>query len=125
MHSLQKLRVLNTNGLKFLAAALMVVDHIGMLFFPTQKVWRIIGRLSMPLFAFALSKASCGFGTGVTTTSLPAMIISTYLSSPAQPHIAPTHSTNIKIRPTARRTNTAYEVVHLLCLQRVMKSRSE
>ena len=56
MHSLRKLRVLNTNGLKFLAAALMVVDHIGMLFFPTQKVWRIIGRLSMPLFAFALSE---------------------------------------------------------------------
>lgn len=56
MHSLQKLRVLNTNGLKFLAALLMVVDHIGMLFFPTQQVWRIIGRLSMPLFAFALSE---------------------------------------------------------------------
>ena len=56
MACLRKLRVLNANGLKFLAAALMVVDHIGMIFFPAQQLWRRIGRLSMPLFAFALSE---------------------------------------------------------------------
>lgn len=56
MVALKKLRFINTNGLKFLGAFLMVIDHIGMLFFPHQLVWRIIGRLSMPLFAFALSE---------------------------------------------------------------------
>ncbi|MBQ8309221.1 MAG: hypothetical protein IJX96_05240 [Clostridia bacterium] len=56
MEFLRKLRVLNTNALKFLAAALMLVDHIGLLFFPYERIWRIIGRLSMPLFAFALSE---------------------------------------------------------------------
>lgn len=56
MERLGKLRVLNTNALKFLAAALMLVDHIGLMFFPYEPIWRIVGRLSMPLFAFALSE---------------------------------------------------------------------
>ena len=55
MAELKKLRFLNSNGLKFLGAFLMVIDHIGMLFFPSQQIWRIIGRLAMPLFAFAVT----------------------------------------------------------------------
>ena len=51
-----KLRFLNANALKFLAAALMVVDHVGLLFFPYNLVFRAIGRISMPLFAFAVSE---------------------------------------------------------------------
>lgn len=56
MPALKKLPFFNANGLKFLGAFLMVIDHIGMLFFPRQMIWRILGRLSMPLFAFALSE---------------------------------------------------------------------
>ena len=56
LQSLQKMRVLNMNTLKFLAAAFMVIDHIGVIFFPFTMWWRIIGRLSMPLFAFAISE---------------------------------------------------------------------
>ena len=56
MRTLNKLRFLNSNALKFLAGFFMVIDHIGFLFFPTQELWRIIGRLSMPLFAFALAE---------------------------------------------------------------------
>ena len=51
-----KLRFLNSNAVKFLAAILMVVDHVGLLFFPYNMVFRYIGRLSMPLFAFAISE---------------------------------------------------------------------
>ena len=50
------LRFLNTNGIKFLAAFLMVVDHIGLLFFPKLLILRYIGRVSMPLFAFAIAE---------------------------------------------------------------------
>lgn len=53
---MKSLRILNGNALKFLAAALMVVDHIGFMFFPDILVFRIIGRLSMPMFALALSE---------------------------------------------------------------------
>lgn len=56
MDVLKRVRILNTNALKFLAAALMLVDHIGLMFFPQELLWRIVGRLSMPLFAFALSE---------------------------------------------------------------------
>lgn len=53
---LKNARVFNANALKFLAAALMLVDHIGYLLFPQALFLRIIGRLSFPLFAFAISE---------------------------------------------------------------------
>lgn len=42
--------------LKFLAMLTMLIDHIGYLFFPTQMIWRIIGRLSFPIFAFLIAR---------------------------------------------------------------------
>lgn len=56
MNALKRARILNANALKFLAAALMLVDHIGYMLFPQFLFLRIVGRLSMPLFAFALSE---------------------------------------------------------------------
>lgn len=56
MDALKRLRILNTNSLKLLAAALMLVDHLGMIFFPEQLVFRFFGRLSMPIFAFMISE---------------------------------------------------------------------
>lgn len=53
---LKGIRIFNANAIKFLAAALMVVDHVGLLFFPTSPIFRWIGRLSLPLFAFAVSE---------------------------------------------------------------------
>ena len=50
------IRFLNANAIKFLAALFMVIDHIGFLFFPTSLIWRYIGRISMPLFAFAIAE---------------------------------------------------------------------
>lgn len=38
------------------AALTMVIDHIGMLFFPTSIGFRAIGRLSFPLFAFGIAE---------------------------------------------------------------------
>ena len=56
MENLKKLRVLNGNGLKLLAAAFMLVDHIGVLLFPDLLWLRFIGRFSMPLFAFMIAE---------------------------------------------------------------------
>ncbi len=58
---IKKLRFINADLLKLLAAALMLIDHIGMIFFDrfspeTYWVMRKIGRLSMPLFAFAIAE---------------------------------------------------------------------
>ncbi len=47
---------LSGNALKLVAAALMVVDHAGMLFFPDVILFRIIGRLAMPIFAFFIGE---------------------------------------------------------------------
>ena len=53
---MDKIRFLNANAIKFLAAIFMVIDHVGLLFFPQILTLRYIGRLSMPLFAFAVSE---------------------------------------------------------------------
>lgn len=41
---------------KLIAAICMIIDHIGYVFFPEQIVWRLIGRLSMPLFAYSIAR---------------------------------------------------------------------
>ncbi len=45
-----------------LGALLMIIDHVGVVFFPGQMGFRLIGRFSFPLFAF-------GIAQGVTYTS--------------------------------------------------------
>lgn len=50
------LSCLSGNALKLLAAALMVVDHVGVIFFPHSLLWRQIGRLSMPIFAYFIAE---------------------------------------------------------------------
>ena len=54
MEVFKKARILNSNTIKLLAAAFMFIDHLGLLFFPHTRWLRAIGRLSMPLFAFAI-----------------------------------------------------------------------
>ena len=44
------------NALKFLAAAAMLVDHIGLILFPKIFVLRAIGRLAFPLFAYMIAE---------------------------------------------------------------------
>ncbi len=51
-----KIRFLNGNAIKLLAALTMLIDHIGVLLFPTHDILRIIGRLALPLFAFMLAE---------------------------------------------------------------------
>ena len=41
--------------LKLIAAAIMLIDHIGLVFFPQYIMLRIIGRLAMPVFAYSIA----------------------------------------------------------------------
>lgn len=43
---------LSSLTLRHLAMFIMVIDHIGLVFFPDQLIWRYIGRLAFPIFAF-------------------------------------------------------------------------
>lgn len=40
---------------KILAFAFMIIDHIGLFFFPEMTEFRIIGRLAFPFFAFGIA----------------------------------------------------------------------
>lgn len=53
-------RVLQKNSyrndvLKILAMVTMVIDHIGYMFFPDQLIYRSIGRLAFPIFAYQIA----------------------------------------------------------------------
>lgn len=41
-------------ALKTIAIISMLIDHIGYELFPNQPIWRIIGRLAFPIFAFLI-----------------------------------------------------------------------
>ena len=47
---------LSGNALKIIAAAAMVIDHVGLMFFPGNMLFRIIGRLAFPIFAFMVAE---------------------------------------------------------------------
>jgi len=40
--------------LQILAMLTMLIDHIGVMFFPDSPWWRILGRMAFPLYAYAL-----------------------------------------------------------------------
>lgn len=48
--------LLSGNMLKVIAALSMVVDHVGLMFFPGVRVLRILGRLAFPIFAFMIAE---------------------------------------------------------------------
>ena len=51
-----KIRFLSGNMLKIIAALTMLCDHVGLLFFPSHTIFRIIGRLAFPIFAFMIAE---------------------------------------------------------------------
>lgn len=53
---MKKIRFLSGNMLKVIAAITMTVDHIGVIFFPSSNILRIIGRISFPIFAFMIAE---------------------------------------------------------------------
>ncbi len=55
---LNKIRFLNGNMLKIIAAVTMLIDHIGAILFPQVLFLRIIGRLSFPIFAFMIAEGA-------------------------------------------------------------------
>lgn len=48
--------ILTGNQLKIIAAITMTVDHIGLQLFPGFKIFRIIGRLAFPIFAYMIAE---------------------------------------------------------------------
>ena len=53
-----KFEFLSANVLKIIALVTMTIDHIGVIFFPGQIGWRIVGRLAFPLFAFFIAEGT-------------------------------------------------------------------
>ncbi len=56
MRSTNVLTPLSGNILKIIAAVCMLCDHIGVIFFPYDFAWRIVGRLAFPIFAFFIAE---------------------------------------------------------------------
>jgi hypothetical protein len=52
----QKVKGMTSYQIKLIAALLMVVDHVGVVFFPDQLAFRYISRLSFPLFAWLIGQ---------------------------------------------------------------------
>ena len=47
---------LNNNQLKIIAMVTMLLDHIGVWFFPEVEIFRILGRISFPIFAYMIAE---------------------------------------------------------------------
>ena len=40
--------------LQLIAMITMLIDHVGAAFFPDQLEWRVIGRISFPIYAYCI-----------------------------------------------------------------------
>ena len=49
---------LSGNALKIIAAISMLIDHIGVIFFPKIKILRILGRIALPIFSFMIAEGA-------------------------------------------------------------------
>ena len=56
MNSIINCKLLSSNVLKIIAVISMLIDHIGAILFPDIIIFRIIGRLAFPIFAFLISE---------------------------------------------------------------------
>jgi hypothetical protein len=51
-----KFGFLSSNILKIVACISMLLDHIGFIFFPQYIIFRILGRIAFPIFAFMIAE---------------------------------------------------------------------
>ncbi len=51
-----KCRILSGNALKIIAALSMLLDHVGLMFFPKYVIFRYLGRLAFPIFSFMIAE---------------------------------------------------------------------
>ena len=47
---------LSNNQLKIIAMISMFIDHLGLQIFPTESIYRIIGRIALPIFAYMIAE---------------------------------------------------------------------
>ena len=55
---MRHIQCLSGNMIKIIAAITMLIDHIGVVLYPHVTLFRIIGRISFPLFAFMLAEGA-------------------------------------------------------------------
>ncbi len=51
-----RIGVFSASALKMIACLFMLIDHVGLTFFPSEDIFRILGRLAFPLFAFFIAE---------------------------------------------------------------------
>ena len=51
-----KFGIFSNNVLKIIACITMLLDHMGFILFPEYPIFRIIGRIAFPIFAFLLAE---------------------------------------------------------------------
>ncbi len=47
---------LSNNSLKIIAMVSMLIDHVGFILFPQHQIFRIIGRVAFPIFAYTIAE---------------------------------------------------------------------
>lgn len=47
---------LSNNSLKIIAMVSMFIDHVGFILFPQYQIFRIIGRIAFPIFAYMIAE---------------------------------------------------------------------
>lgn len=81
--------------LKVIAILTMFIDHLGFFFYPDIEIFRVIGRTSYPLFAFAIGYSK-KYNFDITILFLAIlMLLNNYISNSTNFHIETAFKTSI------------------------------
>ncbi|MGB4192268.1 MAG: TraX family protein [Rickettsiales bacterium] len=81
--------------LKVIAILAMFIDHLGFFFYPDIEIFRVIGRMSYALFAFAIGYSK-KYNFDITILVLAIlMLLNNYISNSTNFHIAASFKTSI------------------------------
>ena len=76
--NLKNIKFLSGNELKIIASLSMLIDHIGIIFFPKIYIFRIIGRLSFPIFSFMIAEG-CRYTKNKTRYFFTIFLFATFI----------------------------------------------
>ena len=53
--------IFSGSTMKIIACIIMLIDHAGLILFPSYGIFRVIGRIGFPLFAYFIADCYCFF----------------------------------------------------------------
>ena len=86
---------MRNDTLKLVAILSMLTDHIGLFFFPQIEIFRVVGRIAFPLFAFGVA-VGCYYTKNIKKYTIRLLVFALFSTIPHYLVINNSYSEDLK-----------------------------